>query len=107
MRIFSQFSAFLQIFATFLNIFAHFCIFLLIFARLCVFLHMFFVLIFQAKKLCQCYISRFFQLWESETNIEKTIINHRNKLEEYQNEINKMKIKIEQEHLPLLEANKI
>ena len=29
---------------------------------------MFFVLIFQAKKLCQCYFSRFFQLCDSSIN---------------------------------------
>ena len=50
-------------FYTTLLCFCTFCIFLLFFARLCVFLHVFFVLIFQAQKLCQCYFSRFFQLW--------------------------------------------
>ena len=49
-------------FAKICKMFSNFCIFLLIFARLCVFLHAFFVLIFQAQKLCQCYFSRFFQL---------------------------------------------
>ena len=42
--------------------FCKFLHFLLIFARLCIFLHAFFVLIFQAQKLCLCYFSRFFQL---------------------------------------------
>ena len=42
--------------------FAKFYIFSIIFARLCVFFNAFYVLIFQAKKLCLCYFSRFFQL---------------------------------------------
>ena len=41
----------------FQQFFCTFWHFWLIFAHLCLFLHVFFVLIFQAKKLCQCYFS--------------------------------------------------
>ena len=47
------------------------------------------------------------KLKESEANIETIIINLRNKLEKYLHEIDQMKIKSEQEHLTLLEANQI
>ena len=63
LRIFAQFCCVFEHFCKILHIFAKFCIFLLIFARLCIFLHAFFVLIFQAQKLCLCYFSRNFQLW--------------------------------------------
>ena len=56
-------------FCKFLQIFAKFYICLLIFALLCVFLQRFLVLIFQAQKLCQCYFSRFFQLWMDHTSV--------------------------------------
>ena len=56
---------------------AHFCIFLLIFACLYVFWHVFFVLIFQAHKLCQCYFSSFFQLcFNSHTYHQNKMLKH-------------------------------
>ena len=62
LRIFAQFGCVFEHFCKSLHIFAKFCIILLRFACLFLFLHAFFVLIFQAQKLCQCYFSRFFQL---------------------------------------------
>ena len=60
---FLDFTQFLAKFCVFLHIFLVFMRILHIFVRLCVFLHAFFVPIFQAQKLCQCYLSRFLQLW--------------------------------------------
>ena len=69
LRIFAQVCCVFDHFCQILHIFAKFCKILLLFAHLCVFLHTFFVLIFQAKKLCLCYFSCIFQLCSHTVNL--------------------------------------